>query len=645
MSTLNILLLEDDAFDADIIIKTLERAGIPVKVQLAIGSDDFRALITHQTFDAILADNALPQFNATYALEIANELHVSVPFILVTGSMSEEYAVEMMKLGAWDYVLKDRLQRLPNALLSAVNKHQLRTERQKYLDDIIRKEALMREAEQLAHFGSWETDLVNHVDRWSDEYYRILGYAPRSIPASLANFLKHVHPDDYNFVKANIEAAMGSKDSITFNCRIITNDSVRKFLKLEVVAHHSVTGEMQRLTGIICDITETIRAQEKLMRSEANLHTIFDNTDTGYVLLDTHFRILSLNEPMAVFSREQLPTVFKEGGYILDFYPPEKQNFLLESLTEALSGKTVQYEIPYLQPDETNKWFATAYHPIGKNTKNMGVIIAQNEITSRKALELQEKMITSDLIQRKNELEQFTYIISHNLRAPVANILGLTNLIKDSENHTPETIFLTEELTNSVKKLDNIIIDLNEIIRVKRNVGDIKENVLLSELVDDIIYSIGNAINNKNIDFVCRFEVKSMFTIKSYMHSIFFNLISNSIKYRQPNSPLIIEIESRKLNNAVEFIFRDNGVGIDLLKKKDHIFGLYKRFHANLAEGKGMGLFMVKTHIEAMGGKIYLKSEVNKGTEFTVWFETHENSLATNAAAKKATVHQERSHE
>lgn len=645
MSTLNILLLEDDAFDADIIIKTLERAGVPVKVHLAIGSDDFRDLITNQMFDAILADNALPQFNATYALEIANELNISIPFILVTGSISEEYAVEIMKQGAWDYVLKDRMQRLPNALLSAVNKHQLLTERKKYLEDVIRKEALMREAEQLAHFGSWETDLVNHVDRWSDEYYRILGYLPNSIPASLDNFLKHVHKEDFDYVKANIDEALNSLEMLTFNCRIVTTENVVKFLKCEVAVRRTPTGEMQRLNGIICDITETIKAQEKLMRSEANLNTIFDNTDTGYVLLDTHFRILSFNQPMAVFSRDQLPKVFREGGYILDFYPPEKRKIFLESLTEALSGKTVRYEIPYLQTDETNKWFATAYHPIAKNNKNLGVILAQNEITLRKALELQEKMITSDLIQRKNELEQFTYIISHNLRAPVANILGLTNLIKDSENLTPETIFLTDELTNSVKKLDNIIIDLNEIIRVKRNVGDIKENVSLSELVDDIIYSIGNVINNKNIDFVCRFEVKSMFTIKSYMHSIFFNLISNSIKYRQPNSPLIIEIESRRLNNAVEIVFRDNGVGINLVKKKDHIFGLYKRFHTDMAEGKGMGLFMVKTHIEAMGGKIYLKSEVNKGTEFTVWFETHETSLATNAASKNATTHHERSHE
>ena len=104
------------------------------------------------------------------------------------------------------------------------------------------------------------------------------------------------------------------------------------------------------------------------------------------------------------------------------------------------------------------------------------------------------------------------------------------------------------------------------------------------------------------------------------MYSIFYNLISNSIKYRQQQVPCLIEIKSRRVKDTIELVFTDNGMGIDLQKRGDQVFGLYKRFHTNI-EGKGMGLFMVKTQVETLGGKISIQSEVNKGTEFKIEFE------------------------
>jgi signal transduction histidine kinase len=111
-----------------------------------------------------------------------------------------------------------------------------------------------------------------------------------------------------------------------------------------------------------------------------------------------------------------------------------------------------------------------------------------------------------------------------------------------------------------------------------------------------------------------------MMTIKSYLYSIFYNLISNSLKYRQHDIPSVIEIKSKVENNKVILLFKDNGMGIDLKKENNAVFGLYKRFHTKYAEGKGIGLFMVKTQIEAIGGSIGIKSEVNKGSEFWIEF-------------------------
>ena len=114
-------------------------------------------------------------------------------------------------------------------------------------------------------------------------------------------------------------------------------------------------------------------------------------------------------------------------------------------------------------------------------------------------------------------------------------------------------------------------------------------------------------------------DINEYFTIKPYLYSIFLNLISNSVKYRQPDNHCVIEIMSHLLKNKIELTFSDNGMGIDLKKKGEQVFGLYKRFHENI-EGKGIGLFMVKTQVETLGGKISIKSEQNVGTEFKIEF-------------------------
>ncbi len=109
--------------------------------------------------------------------------------------------------------------------------------------------------------------------------------------------------------------------------------------------------------------------------------------------------------------------------------------------------------------------------------------------------------------------------------------------------------------------------------------------------------------------------VDKMTSIKSYLHSIFYNLISNSIKYRQSGKAPLIKIKSDLNEETIRISFKDNGVGIDLLKHGEKIFGLYKRFHAN-TEGKGLGLFMVKTQVETLGGTINVKSAHGDGAEF-----------------------------
>jgi signal transduction histidine kinase len=148
-----------------------------------------------------------------------------------------------------------------------------------------------------------------------------------------------------------------------------------------------------------------------------------------------------------------------------------------------------------------------------------------------------------------------------------------------------------------------------------------REYIKFEEMLAEVRLSIDNWTGNDQADINFDFaEVPGIMTVKSYLYSIFMNLISNSIKYRQPGVLPAIVIICRALNNKIVLVFKDNGLGIDLKRNGDIVFGLYKRFHYHVG-GKGMGLFMVKTQVELLGGKITVISEVNEGCEFRIEFD------------------------
>lgn len=229
---------------------------------------------------------------------------------------------------------------------------------------------------------------------------------------------------------------------------------------------------------------------------------------------------------------------------------------------------------------------------------------------------------TNNLLQRNQDLEQFTYIISHNLRAPVANIRALTALVQNPRLDKDSFGNCLKGLEKAVERLDELIFDLNNILKIKNEINEKKVTVHFSEVAQSVTNDLKHIIDAEHAvvetDFV---QANKLFTIKSYLHSIFYNLISNSLKYKKPDASPLVSIRSHRLKNHIKLVFADNSMGIDMSRYKDKIFGLYKRFHSH-AEGKGMGLFMVKTQVESIGGKIYVNSEVNKGTEFTLEFHS-----------------------
>jgi len=228
----------------------------------------------------------------------------------------------------------------------------------------------------------------------------------------------------------------------------------------------------------------------------------------------------------------------------------------------------------------------------------------------------------SRLIRRNRNLEQFTYIISHNLRAPVANMMGLTALLKELHTDHQHSELLAG-LNSSIRTMDTIINDINQTLQTDNNLLLKNEHIYFQQLVDEITLSINHLIVESDAVFRCDFTAMPVFsTVRGYMYSIFYNIILNSIKYRREEERPLIVISNQIIEDQLVITFKDNGKGIDMEQHGADLFSLYKRIDTSI-EGKGMGMFMIKTHVEDLNGNISLESQPGKGTDITIQFPLH----------------------
>ena len=350
-----------------------------------------------------------------------------------------------------------------------------------------------------------------------------------------------------------------------------------------------------------------------------NMDALMNNSNDLMWSVGRDFNLITSNKPFDDFAQLHAGRRITQDANMLTSSSTDQQLSRYKIFYErALEGESFTEIVFNELPCYT--WSEISFCPIRNGERIIGTACHSHDVTERKLAEAERNKLVNDLVTRNSDLEQFAYVISHNLRAPVANIIGATSMMDDPDLDEDDRSRFSRGISESAKRLDGVISDLNNILTVKTKINESREYINFKLLVDDIKHSIQNLVESNDIEIIYDFRADGFLTLKAYLYSIFCNLISNSIKYRRHDVHTLIEIKSRQVKNKLKLMFIDNGQGINLKKNGGDVFGLYKRFHTNL-EGKGMGLFMVKTQVEALGGKISLKSAENKGTEFTIEFE------------------------
>lgn len=233
--------------------------------------------------------------------------------------------------------------------------------------------------------------------------------------------------------------------------------------------------------------------------------------------------------------------------------------------------------------------------------------------------------MNAQLLKVNEDLDNFVYTASHDLKAPILNIEGLLWSVKDLykvKDGDDESIRIFEMIDVSIDRFKSTIQDLTEITKIQKNLEEEEDLIDCNEIIEDVQVSIRDMIVNSNAQVSVDIQNcnKIRFSRKN-LKSIIYNLLSNAIKYSSPERVPLVKISTEKQDDYIVMTFSDNGLGIDL-KHEGKIFSMFKRFH-NHVEGSGIGLYIVKRIITNAGGKIEVKSEVDKGSRFQVYFKDY----------------------
>ncbi|WP_256012981.1 PAS domain-containing sensor histidine kinase [Desertivirga xinjiangensis] len=478
-------------------------------------------------------------------------------------------------------------------------------------NELLRRENLLSVSHKLAKVGYWVWYFkVDKLD-WSDVIFEILGINRTDTPLSYDNYRKYIHPADREYASKILEEGKRSRSSYSIEYRIITSEGTIKYIKEQSSAAQA--NEEEYIFGVVQDITDLKLSEEALANRENHFKAIAESSPVLITEVDRDRMITYINF-LKVRKREDVI-----GASVLDLVADKYQDVFNSRLEDCFNLGHVQRLEIQGKGVAGWEWYDVNMGPVRSHNGNVQsvVLLSQNITEKKQNEELREKLI-KEINHRYNELMQFNYVVSHNLRAPVANILGATYLLNMGLPEE-ETNNMYSYLKESAESIDKLIRDLNNVLSARSPLNEIKEDLTLSDMIKIVCYDLEQQIKNSNavISTEISSEADQFTSIKSYIQSIIHSLLSNAIKFKDHTRPLKIAIKAVRRSEGVLIEFSDNGIGIDLNVYKDQIFGLYKRF-SDQSEGKGLGLHMTKAQVESLGGNITVESEVGKGTTFKI---------------------------
>lgn len=486
---------------------------------------------------------------------------------------------------------------------------------------VVESEQRFKLAVEGTNDGIWDWIDVNKQEEWwSPQFYNLIGYNEEELPASFPSFLSILHPDDHEKCSQAVQDHFEKNIPFDITYRLRTKNKGYRWFKGKAGVSRNENGDVVRMVGSISDVHEDIQTKEELLHKQQTLDTIIEGTMAGY--WDWHipenYEYMS-DGFKSMFGYEPHEIADTPDWWQKNIHPDELAG-VFEIFNKHVETKG---EFPY---DNLVRYKHKEGHWVwvycrgkviewNENDEPLRMVGSHVNITQLVNTEETLKARTVELEKINQELEQFAYIATHDLRAPVLNLQALVKLFKSKDLLNESNSRIMNRIESSVLSFNETLHDLIDITNLRKKENEGVVDIILSEKFQEQIDMI-------NEQYACEpiihldLKVKAVKYFPGHVKSIFYNLYSNAIKYRRQGIPTEIKISTYDEGEYFVLEVEDNGQGFDL-KHLDKVFAMFQRLN-NDVEGKGVGLFIIKSLIETHGGTIDVQSEVNKGSKFKV---------------------------
>ncbi|MFH0976625.1 MAG: response regulator [Spirochaetota bacterium] len=661
---IKILFLEDNDADAELIMLEFIKSGFKFEPRRVETREQYIRELSDFGPDIILADYSLPAFDGMEALRMLYRQQLRIPFIFVTGSLGEELAVETVKRGATDYILKDNLSRLVPTVKRALRETKDRRKLEEAEKALRENERMLNEAEKVARIGSWTFNFAEKKVKWSSEMYSLFGINPDEFDGSMKMAIRNVHCDDLPFVKKIIKNVLMDNRLAPMEFRISCPDYER-IACIEGKVEKNEKGEPLRVAGYVQDITDRRKIETELLNHRQHLEDLVKKRTTELEKINTMLeseiaerkqiekelirernmlRTLINSLPDDIYAKDKesrfimanlhVLRTFKQNNFediygktdfdILPKYEAEKA-YSKDLAVLQHNGQTISYEEHIMEPGGKIRWLDVTKAPMrDKKGEITGLVGINRDITQFK--EIEENLQKAKEAAETANLAKSTFLsnMSHEIRTPLNAILGFSELILHDENLTKDQVEWIQTINRSGEHLLALINDILEVSRIEAGRITFNPSTFdLHAMLLDIESMFRVETDEKKLNFFLEYQEdlpRFVVTDEGKLRQILINIVGNSVKFTE-NGGVVLRIRTEteksgrmRLKAEVE----DTGPGI-AEKDMAALFQMFAQAEAGIKEGgTGLGLAISQQYAKIMGGIITVKSELGKYTCFEI---------------------------
>jgi len=475
-------------------------------------------------------------------------------------------------------------------------------------------------------------DLIFKMIWLRDDVYTIV-YASESVneiyELTVSEFKKNTNavsrgralPEDLPEVLASLEISKKNLSTLDVEYRVNLPKKGLRWMKLVAKPEPQPDGTIH-FYGRISDISILKEQQQMLKMSEQRVQFALDAASEGLWDWDmVNNTVYFSGQAMKILGMEPKAVTVSSDFWKSRIHPEDFDRREADK-RGGLRSKDSFYESIYRVRTEegTYKWLlsrgrAVEFNDKGKAVRAVGI---HKDITLLKEKELELANTINIIGSQNHRLSNFAHIVSHNLRSHASNLKMVLNLLKEAEeDEKPEMLEHMEAISDG---LSITIAHLKELVEIQFEIKTIKEPLNLRHYLKNILTILHNEITKNGVTIEVNIPLDVTVNYNpAYLESILLNFTTNAIKYSSTKRKPMLSYDFEIIEGQKVLSISDNGLGIDLKKHKNSLFGMYKTFHKH-QNSRGIGLFITKNQIEAMGGKVEVTSEVNKGTTFKIYF-------------------------